>query len=356
VYADVDGHVGYQDAGAVPLRAHGDGSVPVEGEDDRYAWRGYIPFDSLPHTLDPPAGFVATSNQALVPPTYRPLLSTYFEPPFRAHRAAQRLQAARGASPANIGAIQGDTFDYPRWQLARATARLLNGLPVAQMHGIAGELGAWNGMMDLDARVPTFIVTEDRLLERDALAPLMGTKLYENYADHYWPIVPLMRVLDGDQRMRSIGLTRPTLEFAIIRAAREAMIELNAQSNLRGVQPWGEYNAAIYNHPLSAKKALGFLSVPPVPQPGSGFSIYAGKPHHGPSQRLVVDLADFDNSSMLLTLGESGLYSDPHYDDQLVDFRNVRYEPMPFSQAAVQAATKHTLVLEPRAQERGTAR
>jgi penicillin amidase len=356
VYADVDGHVGYQDAGVVPLRAHGDGSVPVEGEDDRYAWRGYVPFDSLPHTLDPPVGFVATSNQALVPPTFRPLLSTYFEPPFRAHRAAQRLQAARGASPANIGAIQSDTFDYPRWQLARATARLLNGLPVAQLHGIAGELGAWNGMMDLDAHVPTFIVTEDRLLERDVLAPIMGTQLYATYADHYWPIVPLLRVLDGDQRMRSLGLTRPIVEFAIIRAAREAAIELNAQSDLRRVQPWGEYNAAIYSHPLSAKKPLGFLSVPPVPQPGSGFSIYAGKPYHGPSQRLVVDLADFDNSSMLLTLGESGLYSDPHYDDQLEDFVTVQYEPMPFSQAAVQAATKHTLVLEPRAQERGTAR
>jgi penicillin amidase len=355
-YADVDGHVGYQDAGAVPLRTNGDGSVPVEGEDDRYAWHGYVPFDALPHALDPTAGFVATANQALVPPTYRPLLSTYFEPPFRAHRIANRLAGIRDASPANIGAIQADTFDYPRWQLARVTARLLGGLPITELHGVARELGAWDGMMRLDARVPTFVATEERLLERDVLEPKFGTELYQTYGEHYWPIVPLLRVLDGDQRVRSIGLTRPSVEFAIIRAAREAMAELNVSSDLHGVQQWGAYNAAIYRHPLSAKKVLGFLSVPPVPQPGSGFAIYAGKPHHGPSERLVVDLADFDNSSMLLTLGESGQYSDPNYDDQLEDFVNVRYVPMPFSQAAVLAATKHTLILEPRAQERGTAR
>jgi len=208
--------------------------------------------------------------------------------------------------------------------------------------------------MDLDARVPTFVVTEERLLAHDALEPKMGATLYKAYADHYWPIVPLLRALDGDPRMRSIGLTRAGVEAYILRAAREAMAELNASTDLGHVQRWGEYNAAIYRHPLSSKKPLGFLSVPPVPQPGGDFSIYRGRPHHGSSQRLVVDLADFDDSSMLLTLGESGLYSDPHYDDQLEDFVNVQYEPMPFSQAAVLAATKHTLILEPRAQERGT--
>ena len=67
-YADVNGHIGYQDSGRVPVRVSGDGSVPVEGQDDRYAWRGYVAFDRLPHALDPPAGFVATANNALVPP------------------------------------------------------------------------------------------------------------------------------------------------------------------------------------------------------------------------------------------------------------------------------------------------
>jgi len=348
VYADVDGHIGYQDTGVVPLRANGDGSVPVEGSDDQYEWRGYVPFDSLPHTLDPPAGFVTTANHELVPPSYRPLLSTYFEPPFRVNRITTRLSNVHNATPETIGAIQSDIFDFPRWSLAQTTARLLNGLPDAQWHPVGAELAAWNGTMDLNGHVPTFIVVEERLLERDLFEPRVGSKLFADYEEHYLPIVPLMRVLGGDQRLRSIGITRLTLEFAIIRAAREAMEELRAASDLKNVQIWGDYNAAIYRHPLSSKSPLGFLSVPPVPQPGGRFAIYSTRPHHGPSQRLVVDLSNLDNSSMLLPLGESGQYSDPHYDDQLEDFVDVRYVPMPFSQSAVLSATQHTLVLEQR--------
>jgi acyl-homoserine lactone acylase PvdQ len=64
--------------------------------------------------------------------------------------------------------------------------------------------------------------------------------------------------------------------------------------------------------------------------------------------RLVVDLADFDNSSMLLTLGESGQYTDEHYVDQLNDFTAVAWAPTPFTEKAVAEATKHTLQLVPR--------
>ncbi|MBV8082619.1 MAG: penicillin acylase family protein, partial [Candidatus Eremiobacteraeota bacterium] len=145
---------------------------------------------------------------------------------------------------------------------------------------------------------------------------------------------------------RAAGVTRASVQAAVVRAARESLSALGPRG-LDGAQPWGRQNEALYRHPLSAKWFLSFLSPPPVVQPGSGFAIYAAKPKHGPSQRLVVDLSNFDNTSMLVPLGESGVYSDPHYDDQLDDYTAVRYVPVPFSQAAVQAATQHTLVLTP---------
>jgi penicillin G amidase len=48
VYADVDGNIGYQATGHVPIRASGDGSLPVSGADDAHEWTSYIPFDKLP--------------------------------------------------------------------------------------------------------------------------------------------------------------------------------------------------------------------------------------------------------------------------------------------------------------------
>jgi hypothetical protein len=46
-------------------------------------------------------------------------------------------------------------------------------------------------------------------------------------------------------------------------------------------------------------------------------------------------------------LGESGVPSNPHWKDQLEDWRNVTPRVFPFSEAAVTAATKETVVLQP---------
>jgi penicillin amidase len=346
-YADVDGHIGYQDSGAVPLRVHGDGSLPVEGEDDVYAWRGNVPFAQLPHALDPPAGHIETANQELVPPSYRPVLSRFFAPPFRVNRIATRLAQMPRATPEQIGYIQADIYDYPRLRLARETARLLQASSDPQLRAIGGQLGSWDGMMTVDGRVPTFIVSEEGFLKRDMFAAKLGGDLFASYDNNYWPLVPLLRALAGDDRAHAAGITRASVHAAIVRAATEAQASLGTRG-IDGAERWGKHNAALYVHPLSVKWFLGFLSPAPVSQPGSSFAIYATKPKKGPSQRLVVDLANFDNTSMLVPLGESGVYSDPHYDDQLEDYTAVNYVPMPFSQEAVQAATQHTLVLNPK--------
>ncbi|MCX8061570.1 MAG: penicillin acylase family protein, partial [Anaerolineales bacterium] len=62
LYADVDGNIAYQMPGRIPIRANGDGRLPVPGWTDEYEWIGYIPFEELPHTLNPLQGYVVTAN------------------------------------------------------------------------------------------------------------------------------------------------------------------------------------------------------------------------------------------------------------------------------------------------------
>ncbi|HYJ49013.1 MAG TPA: penicillin acylase family protein, partial [Microbacterium sp.] len=42
VYADVDGNIGYQTPGKLPIRGAGDGWMPQPGWDSTYAWQGFI--------------------------------------------------------------------------------------------------------------------------------------------------------------------------------------------------------------------------------------------------------------------------------------------------------------------------
>ena len=70
VYADTAGNIGYTFAGKVPVRAKNRGRLPVPGWTDEYEWTGYLPFDSLPHTLNPAQGFIVTANNRVVSADY----------------------------------------------------------------------------------------------------------------------------------------------------------------------------------------------------------------------------------------------------------------------------------------------
>jgi len=46
VYADVDGHIGFAAPARVPIRAKGDGWMPMPGWTGEYDWTGFVPFAS----------------------------------------------------------------------------------------------------------------------------------------------------------------------------------------------------------------------------------------------------------------------------------------------------------------------
>ena len=66
-----------------------------------------------------------------------------------------------------------------------------------------------------------------------------------------------------------------------------------------------------------------------------------------PSQRMVVDLSDFDSSTFVHTTGQSGHAFHPNYDSMIEMWVDGVHGPMPWSRAAVEDATSDTLTLVP---------
>jgi len=66
-----------------------------------------------------------------------------------------------------------------------------------------------------------------------------------------------------------------------------------------------------------------------------------------PSMRMVVDLSDFDASTWIHLTGASGHAFEEHYIDQTSDWAAGVQKPWAFSSTAIDAATRHTLVLTP---------
>ncbi|MGD8605353.1 MAG: penicillin acylase family protein, partial [Anaerolineales bacterium] len=109
VYADIEGNIGYQSPGRIPIRANGDGSIPVPGWTGDYEWVDYIPFNALPNTFNPDAGYILTANNAVVGPDYPYLLTVDWDPGFRATRIEEMLQSDSSVSLDEVGDMQADS-------------------------------------------------------------------------------------------------------------------------------------------------------------------------------------------------------------------------------------------------------
>ena len=103
-----------------------------------------------------------------------------------------------------------------------------------------------------------------------------------------------------------------------------------------------------FRHPLAVAPLVGLqFTIPPVPQNGSGGLAATVNVGGNVSMRFIADTSNWDGSQHGITLGESGIPSNPHWSDQLADWRAVTPRAFPFSEAAVAKATKETILMTP---------
>ena len=123
VWADVDGHIGWQAVGLAPRRHNWDGLLPVPG-DGRFEWDGFLPILDLPHAIDPPRGWLASANQDNLPPGYPFAVGFQWTDPFRFNRIEEVLASGRQFSMTDMMQLQQDEVSLP----ARSLVPLLRGL------------------------------------------------------------------------------------------------------------------------------------------------------------------------------------------------------------------------------------
>jgi len=110
------------------------------------------------------------------------------------------------------------------------------------------------------------------------------------------------------------------------------------------IPPFGRYAAQPLAHPLAP---FGFKAWngPTLPGRGGSFAPAVQWNGHAQSFRAVWIAGDWDNGTIDVDAGESGEPGSPHYADQSAGWVRFERTPLPFSDAAVRAATRSTLRL-----------
>jgi penicillin amidase len=358
VYADVDGNIGYHATGRIPVRASGDGGVPLNGSDDAHEWVSYIPFEKLPSIYNPPSGIVATANARVTPDKFPYFITNDWEAPWRTARIYRVLGSGKKFSASDMFALQNDTIsEFDRY----AADRFVYGIDhstraSARAKSAADILRAWDGRMNVDSAAPRITVRSRRELMRLLLEPKLGPapegaaeKTAFSWKSYSWGLqsVWLENIL-LHQPKRWLPDGHSSYDDLLSAAVDSALASKDLPAELNRWK-WGEYNAVAIQHPILGEiPVLRRWTGPGVqPQSGSGYTVKAVTQGHGPSERMTVNLSDLDQSTFNLVTGEAGNFLSPYYMDQWNAWYQGSTFKLGFSKEAIERSRVHELSMEP---------
>jgi penicillin G amidase len=359
VYADIDGNIGYQATGRIPIRASGDGSLPVNGADDAHEWTSYIPFDKLPTIYNPPSGVIATANGRATPDPYPYSVSVEWEAPWRAERIYHVLESGRKFGVMDMLALQNDIHSENDLFAAERFVYAIDhaAKPSARAKQAADLIRNWDGRMTAASAAPTIALRSAEDLTRLLLEPRLGPAPDDpqrqqdilSWKTYQWQMhsVWLQNILLHQPR-RWLPQKYSNYDELLTAAVEAAVNEPDAPQDLASWH-WGSFNAVEIDHPVLGKIPLLRHWAEPGTheQSGSKYTVKAVTPHHGPSERFTANLADLDQSTLNVVTGQSGNFLSPYYMDQWPAWYEGSTFRLPFTPQAVDETAVHRLMLEP---------
>lgn len=342
LYADSDGNIGYHAAGWLPIRRTYDGDLPMDGSSGDYEWQGYIPFEQLPQAYNPPSGLLVSANQNPFPLNCPYRVNGNFAAPYRARQIQALLSMRKNWRPEQMLALQTDVYSAFAHFLARQIVAAYEHRGVANpaLADAIAILRSWNGQMDKDQSAP-FIATLAFQHLRKAVAERASPGSGAAYNIQAAPaaLEQLLRSRPADWF--------PDYDQLLLRSFVDALEEGRRMQG-RDLKRWkyGAYNQLLVAHPIGHHLPLvaKYFDIGPVPMSGSDTTVAQITSELGPSMRMAIDLADFDNSRQNIATGQSGHLLSSHYKDQWDAYYAGRSFPMPFRRVQ----PEHTLVIEPK--------
>ncbi len=354
VFADADGHIGYQAAGAIPIREIRErGYRP--GWDPRHQWQGLIPFEGMPRLSDPPRGWIATANNRPAPDDFPCPLSGTWSSGHRARRIRQMIEAVPRLSRDDVVRMHQDVLSLravdgvPR--LLKALASSPEAARDPRLREAVTQLEGWDCRMEVDR---------------------VGAALFEVFFQHWSRAVAEERFESAAVELVSGAVAGLASELLADDAAgwfkkggRDAAILGAFTATLAGLAArlgpdmaqwtWGRLHRIRLQHVLSGRGELGqLLDRGGLPVKGDGTTVCntGYDPNYlapmGANYRLIADLAATPPGLWAVDAqGQSGHPGSPHYGDQLREWIEARYHYLALDRAEVAKTIRHTLRLEP---------
>ena len=252
-----------------------------------------------------------------------------------------RLQALLSDLPAatidDLRKVQQDVVALHAGRLIPALDRLQPGN--AAVEAARARLMAWDRHVSTDSRDALLYVTWEERLRRGLAADRVPAMFAEEYAA---------------QDRELLEQTSSTASGELLsESLLAALDDVRRRTNDDPQATWGSFHLLTFRHPLAiTARAARRYNAGPFSMPGYQSTVFATwrttERSSGSVLQILIDVGDWDRSRGILAPGQSAAPDSPHFSDLASVWARGEDVALPFSDAAVAAATENVLILEPR--------
>ena len=333
-FADINGNIGWQTSGKLPIRKQGDGTLPFAVKNSQDNWLGWIPYQEMPQQENPTINWLGNANNKTIAADFPHYISSYFSPRYRFDRMRQLIESNHQKHDA------ADFWEYQR-DISNELAKVIVPIMINAIQNdletlvLAQALENWDYKDNREDVGPViFHYLFEKMAELtfyDELGAETGEKMLNQW--YFWQERFEKMILAGNSVWFDNVDTiqeKETLSDIILQAAKSVKKQLSAK--LRDdvhAWRWGKTHQINFKNPI---RRSGFgsslLGGKTFAISGSNETLYRSiyafqKPEETlvtAALRMVIDLSDGDKFLAVIPGGVTGRTFDSYFKDQLKDY------------------------------------
>jgi len=351
IYGDIDGNIGHQHGGRIPVRSYGDGATATPGTDEKYNWKRLSTFEEMLSIYNPDLGFVYTANFNEDRSPKGLLIAQDRSEPFRQIRIKNLLQSKEKISFQDFMDFQFDYFTEEAPVLLPIMLEHLKANSLSEKFSeIISLLEKWDYYLTKKTVAGTIFKVWWQETIKSILIPSIGEDNVLPYLSACpYELIRLFKLYDNKIE---------ELQELLLKSLQDTVDFLSEKlSSDHNKWQWGNIHKLTLVHPFSlASEEAKVLNIGPYKIGGDTNTLNNGYYDHlnnfdvivGPSFRQIHDLSDWSKSICIIPGGQSGLPFHKHYNDLIKLYVKGKYIPMLFSKETISKNLEGILKLQPK--------
>ncbi|ANW96580.1 hypothetical protein AXE80_09945 [Wenyingzhuangia fucanilytica] len=345
VYGDKNDNIGLWSAGQLykHLSPEVNTKFILNGKDLSQLQKEWLPFSKNPKAINPPKGFVFTSN--VQPEAVDGVLYPGYY--LSKDRAVEIKKAIESKEKLSVSDMKSMTNSHTNTTAVKNVNDLAYGIDIDELNDfelvVLDRLVKWKGNHGLDNIEPTIYYKLIFRLWKNTFEDELGIEDFKDFVNSNLSRRTQNKYLKNPNSVwwdNVSTLRKETFKEIVTTSFKSSVEELKiALGDDINEWKWSKVHTVTYEHALAKMDLLKkIFNVGPFPMVGGNetinnlmFDYTEGnefKVNAGPSSRRVIDFSDVENSYAVTPTGQSGYFLSPFYSNQTTYYNTGKYYKM----------------------------